>query len=196
MASNNIEIEAKVLLKRADYEKLKKNLEFVPAVKIQSNYYLDSNDRILKKYGMVLRLRTREGNAKLTLKAPLSEGLLEKNQSMTLQEATDMIRNDKIPEGEISDFLQILHIDPSDLTILAELTTERREGVYDGTSINISKNTYGDTIDYEIECDSDSKAKSERTLKELLDKFKIPFKLNDVSKEDRAISEALNSKAE
>lgn len=196
MASNNIEIEAKVLLKRADYEKLKKNLEFVPAVKIQSNYYLDSNDRILKKYGMVLRLRTREGNAKLTLKAPLSEGLLEKNQSMTLQEATDMIRNDKIPEGEISDFLQILHIDPSDLTILAELTTERREGVYDGTSINISKNTYGDTIDYEIECDSDSKAKSERTLKELLDKFKIPFKLNDVSKEDRAISEALNSTAE
>lgn len=196
MASNNIEIEAKVLLKRTDYEKLKKNLEFVPAVKIQSNYYLDSNDRILKKYGMVLRLRTREGNAKLTLKAPLSEGLLEKNQSMTLQEATDMIRNDKIPEGEISDFLQILHIDPSDLTILAELTTERREGVYDGTSINISKNTYGDTIDYEIECDSDSKAKSERTLKELLDKFKIPFKLNDVSKEDRAISEALNSTAE
>lgn len=196
MASNNIEIEAKVLLKRADYEKLKKNLEFVPAVKIQSNYYLDSNDRILKKYGMVLRLRTREGNAKLTLKAPLSEGLLEKNQSMTLQEATDMIRNDKIPEGEISDFLQILHIDPSDLTILAELTTERREGVYDGTSINISKNTYGDTIDYEIECDSDSKAKSERTLKELLDKFKISFKLNDVSKEDRAISEALNSTAE
>lgn len=196
MASNNIEIEAKVLLKRADYEKLKKNLEFVPAVKIQSNYYLDSNDRILKKYGMVLRLRTREGNAKLTLKAPLSEGLLEKNQSMTLQEATDMIRNDKIPEGEISDFLQILHIDPSDLTILAELTTERREGVYDGTSINISKNTYGDTIDYEIECDSDSKAKSERTLKDLLDKFKIPFKLNDVSKEDRAISEALNSTAE
>lgn len=196
MASNNIEIEAKVLLKRADYEKLKKNLEFVPAVKIQSNYYLDSNDRILKKYGMVLRLRTREGNAKLTLKAPLSEGLLEKNQSMTLQEATDMIRNDKIPEGEISDFLRILHIDPDHLTILAELTTERREGVYDGTSINISKNTYGDTIDYEIECDSDSKAKSERTLKELLDKFKIPFKLNDVSKEDRAISEALNSTAE
>lgn len=196
MASNNIEIEAKVLLKRADYEKLKKNLEFVPAVKIQSNYYLDSNDRILKKYGMVLRLRTREGNAKLTLKAPLSEGLLEKNQSMTLQEATDMIRNDKIPEGEISDFLQILHIDPDHLTILAELTTERREGLYDGTSINISKNTYGDTVDYEIECDSDSKAKSERTLKELLDKFKIPFKLNDVSKEDRAISEALNSKVE
>lgn len=196
MASNNIEIEAKVLLKRADYEKLKKNLEFVPAVKIQSNYYLDSDDRILKKYGMVLRLRTREGNAKLTMKAPLSEGLLEKNQSMTLQEATDMIRNDKIPEGEISDFLQILHIDPEKLTILAELTTERREGVYEDTSINISKNTYGDTIDYEIECDSDSKIKSERTLRELLGKFKIPFALNDVSKEDRAISEALNSKAE
>ncbi len=191
MASNNIEIEAKVLLKRTDYEKLKKNLEFVPAVKIQSNYYLDSTDRVLKKYGMIVRLRTREGNANLTMKAPLSEGLLEKTQPMTLQEATDMIRNNRVPEGEVKDFLETLHIDPNSLTILAELTTERREGTYEGTKINISKNTYGDTIDYEIECDSDSKSKSEKTLEELCVKFKIPFKINEISKEDRAISEAL-----
>ena len=191
MASNNIEIEAKVLLKRTDYEKLKKNLEFVPAVKIQSNYYLDSTDRVLKKYGMIVRLRTREGNANLTMKAPLSEGLLEKTQPMTLQEATDMIRNNRVPEGEVKDFLETLHIDPNSLTILAELTTERREGTYEGTKINISKNTYGDTIDYEIECDSDSKSKSEKTLEELCTKFKIPFKINEISKEDRAISEAL-----
>lgn len=194
MASNNIEIEAKVLLKRTDYEKLKKNLEFVPAVKIQSNYYLDSEDRVLKKYGMIVRLRTREGNAKLTLKAPLSEGLLEKNQTMTLQEATSMIRNDIIPEGEIRDFLETLHINPESLSILAELITERREGVYNETKINISKNTYGDTIDYEIECDSDSKTKSEKTLEEICNKFKIPFQINTVSKEERAISDALLAK--
>lgn len=194
MASNNIEIEAKVLLKRTDYEKLKKNLEFIPAVKIQSNYYLDSNDRVLKKYGMIVRLRTREGNAKLTLKAPLSEGLLEKNQSMSLQEATNMIRSNKIPEGEIRDFLETLHINPEFLSILAELITERREGVYNETKINISKNTYGDTIDYEIECDSDSKTKSEKTLEEICAKFKIPFQINTVSKEERAISDALLAK--
>ncbi len=194
MASNNIEIEAKVLLKRTDYEKLKKNLEFIPAVKIQSNYYLDSNDRVLKKYGMIVRLRTREGNAKLTLKAPLSEGLLEKNQSMSLQEATNMIRSNKIPEGEIRDFLETLHINPESLSILAELITERREGVYNETKINISKNTYGDTIDYEIECDSDSKTKSEKTLEEICAKFKIPFQINTVSKEERAISDALLAK--
>lgn len=194
MASNNIEIEAKVLLKRTDYEKLKKNLEFIPAVKIQSNYYLDSNDRVLKKYGMIVRLRTREGNAKLTLKAPLSEGLLEKNQSMSLQEATNMIRSNKIPEGEIRDFLETLHINPESLSILAELITERREGVYNETKINISKNTYGDTIDYEIECDSDSKTKSEKTLEEICVKFKIPFQINTVSKEERAISDALLAK--
>lgn len=196
MASNNIEIESKVLLKRADYEKLKKNLEFVPAVKIQSNYYLDSEDRVLKKYGMIVRLRTREGNAKLTMKAPLSEGLLEKNQTMSLQEATQMIRNNKLPEGEIRDFLEMLHINPNSLLILAELTTERREGVYEGNKINISKNTYGDTIDYELECDSDSKVKSEKALEDLCTKFKIPFKINEISKEDRAISEALENKAE
>lgn len=194
MASNNIEIEAKVLLSRKDYEKLKKNLDFVPAIKIQSNYYLDSEDRVLKKYGIIVRLRTREGQAKLTLKAPLAEGLLQKNQTMTLDAAMKLIKENRIPQGDISDFLEILHIDPTSLKILAELTTERREGAYAGSDINISKNTYGDTIDYEIECDADSKAKSQTVLKEICDTYKIPFVINEVSKEERAINEALGNK--
>lgn len=191
MASNNIEIEAKVLLNRRDYDKLKKNLDFVPAIKVQSNYYLDSEDRVLKKYGIIVRLRTREGQAKLTLKAPLAEGLLQKNQSMTLDEAMKMIKNNEIPEGDIYNFLEVLHINPSSLKILAELTTERREGTYHGTDINISKNNYGDMIDYEIECDADSKAKSQAILKEICETYKIPFVLNEISKEERAINEAL-----
>lgn len=194
MATNNIEIEAKVLMGRKDYEKIKNKLDFIPSVKVQSNYYLDSEDRVLKKYGMIVRLRTREGNAKLTMKAPLAEGLLEKNQTMTLQEATQMIKTGVLPKGDVADFLDILHIDASQLKILAELTTERREGEYNGAKINISKNTYGDTVDYELECDSDSKAKSEAILKEICESLKVPFKINEISKEDRAINEALANK--
>ncbi|MFA6830150.1 MAG: CYTH domain-containing protein [Bacilli bacterium] len=194
MASNIIEIESKVLLSRKDYEKVKKTLDFLPTVKLQSNYYLDSDDRILKQFGIIVRLRTREGNAKLTLKAPLSEGLLEKNQTMNLQEATSLVKTNIIPKGEIRDFLEILHINPDNLKILAELTTERRECEYNSSKVNISKNTYGDVIDYEIECDSDSRIKSDGTLKEICDNLKIKFELNNISKEERAINEALNSK--
>ena len=54
MASNNIEIEAKVLLSKRDYLKLLENMSFGEQVKIQNNYYLDSKDRVLKKYGMTV----------------------------------------------------------------------------------------------------------------------------------------------
>ncbi len=191
MASNNIEIEAKVLLSKRDYQKLLENMTFNDQVKIQKNYYLDSEDRVLKKYGMAVRLRQREGKNKLTLKAPLAEGLLTKNQDLSDDEANALINNNLFPRGDISDFLDILNIDVNKLLILAQLTTERKEGTYEGLDINISKNTYSDTIDYELECDSDSVTNSQNALKDLCQEYRIEYKLNTVSKESRAINAAL-----
>ncbi len=191
MASNNIEIEAKVLLSKRDYQKLLENMTFNDQVKIQKNYYLDSEDRVLKKYGMAVRLRQREGKNKLTLKAPLAEGLLTKNQELSDDEANALINNNLFPRGDISDFLDILNIDVNKLLILAQLTTERKEGTYEGLDINISKNTYSDTVDYELECDSDSVTNSQNALKDLCQEYRIEYKLNTVSKESRAINAAL-----
>ncbi len=192
MATNSIEIEAKVLLSRKDYLKLLENMSFNDQVKIQKNYYLDSEDRILKKYGMAIRLRQREGKNKLTLKAPLAEGLLTKNQDLDDDEANALINNNLFPRGDISDFLDILHIDVNKLLVLAQLTTERKEGTYDGLDINISKNTYSNTIDYELECDSDSVTNSQNALKDICQKYRIDYKVNTVSKESRAINAALS----
>ncbi len=192
MASNNIEIEAKVLLSKRDYLKLLENMTFNDQVKIQKNYYLDSKDRVLKKYGMAIRLRQREGKNKLTLKAPLAEGLLTKNQDLSDDEANALINNNLFPRGDISDFLDILNIDVNKLLILAQLTTERKEGTYEGLDINISKNTYSDTVDYELECDSDSVTNSQNALKDLCQEYRIEYKINTVSKESRAINAALS----
>ena len=132
MSSNNIEIEAKVLLSKKDYERLLANIPFNPQVKVQENYFLDSEDRELKKYGMLVRLRRREGRNKLTMKAPLSEGLLDKSQMLTDEETTALLENNIFPSGDILDFLEILHIDSARFQVLAELTTERYEGIYEG----------------------------------------------------------------
>ena len=70
MSSNNIEIEAKVLLSKKDYERLLANIPFNPQVKVQENYFLDSEDRELKKYGMLVRLRRREGRNPLLYEYP------------------------------------------------------------------------------------------------------------------------------
>ena len=194
MSSNNIEIEAKVLLSKKDYERLLANIPFNPQVKVQENYFLDSEDRELKKYGMLVRLRRREGRNKLTMKAPLSEGLLDKSQMLTDEETNALLENNIFPRGDILDFLEILHIDSSRFQILAELTTETYEGIYEGFEINISKNIYSGTVDYELECDSDSAFNSQNTLRSLCDHFDIKYEPNVLSKETRAINAAQKTK--
>ena len=196
MSSNNIEIEAKVLLSKKDYERLLANIPFNPQVKVQENYFLDSEDRELKKYGMLVRLRRREGRNKLTMKAPLSEGLLDKSQMLTDEETTALLENNIFPRGDILDFLEILHIDSARFQVLAELTTERYEGIYEGFEINISKNVYSGTVDYELEGDSDSAFNSQNTLRSLCDHFDIKYEPNVLSKETRAINAAQKAKHE
>lgn len=191
MASNNIEIEAKILLSKKDYQKLLSLMSFNPQIKKQENFFLDSPERELKKYNIMVRLRHREGY-KLTLKAPLSEGLLEKNQPVDEKDALALIQKNIFPKGEIYDFLEMLHININKLKILASLATERQESEFDGYPINISKNTYGEKVDYELEADSDSKQKSEDIIRSICLQYDIKFELNTRSKENRAIEEALS----
>jgi uncharacterized protein YjbK len=194
MSSNNIEIESKVLLTKSEAENISKKLNFPETEIVHINYYLDSEDRLLKKYDMICRVRIVDGVARLTMKAPLSEGLLEKNQALTEKEKDALVEHGIFPRGEISDFLDTLHIDPLKLQVLANLTSHRKMLEYHGTTLDLSKNVYGDKTDYELECDSDSAHKSESTLREICDEFDIKFKLNVVSKENRAINAALSKK--
>lgn len=192
MSSTNIEIEAKILLSKNNYEKLVKELKFPEEKLKQTNYYFDSKNQVLKKYGMILRIRETDGNYVLTMKAPLSEGLLEKNQNLTEKEADDLIDHNIFPQGDIFNFLEMLQIEPSILIVLATLTTARRHIEYNGTILDISQNNYGNKIDYELECDSDSAIKSQDTLKAICQTYSIRYSLNTLSKEQRAITEALN----
>ena len=194
MSSNNIEIESKILLSKAEYDKIIKELNFPKISLVQTNYYLDSKDQVLKKYGMILRVREGDQKFVFTMKAPLSEGLLEKNQNLTNREAGDLIDQNIFPEGEIYNFLETLHISPANLAVLATLTTFRKVVKYNDSKLDISQNTYGEHIDYELECESDSAKQSQEVLKEICERFNIKFKLNNISKEDRAITSALNEK--
>ena len=62
------------------------------------------------------------------------------------------------------------------------------------TIIDVSKNTYSGKTDYELECDSDSAHKSQDTLRTLCEEVGVPFVLNNLSKETRAINAATGSK--
>jgi uncharacterized protein YjbK len=188
---SNIEIEAKVLLKKEDYEKLSAYLGVSDANSYtQVNYYIDSKSRVLKANDIALRIREKRGSYEMTLKTPLSEGLLEKNQDLSAKEALEMINLNHFPSGEIKEFLEIFDIDTADLVILAKMTTLRSElkNTENDETISLDMNSYGGTVDFELEVDETSMASAEKKVDEIMKANHISYKMNPLSKATRALT--------
>lgn len=186
--SNNIEIEAKVILSRQDYKKVFDTLKTkITDTHTQTNFYIDSKDRVLKKNDIALRIREYNRTYVLTCKTPLSEGLLEKNQELSEKVALEMINLNRFPSGGIQDFLELLDIDVSNLEVLASLTTRRNELTIDSSKISLDENTYGNKVDYEIEVEDSAMKLAEDRIEEILKPLGITYTLNKVSKQMRAI---------
>ena len=178
--SNNIEIEAKVILSRQDYKKVFDTLKTkITDTHTQTNFYIDSQDRVLKKNDIALRIREYNRTYVLTCKTPLSEGLLEKNQELSEKVALEMIN--------LNRFLELLDIDVSNLEVLASLTTRRNELSIDSSKISLDENTYGNKVDYEIEVEDSAMKLAEDRIEEILKPLGITYSLNKVSKQMRAI---------
>lgn len=189
---SNIEIEAKVLLTKEQYENLLKYLHLERYKKIeQTNHYIDSTNRVLKKSDIALRIRE-NNDFVLTLKTPLSEGLLEKNQNITWREYSDLEDNGIFPQGDIKNFLEICGFNTRELKVLASLKTSRIELELDDGVLCLDENIYGQNnsiTDYELEVESTSMEKAEETAKKILKEVGIDnFKFNTHSKQARAIS--------
>ena len=186
--SNNIEIEAKVILSRQDYKKVFDTLKTkITDTHTQTNFYIDSQDRVLKKNDIALRIREYNRTYVLTCKTPLSEGLLEKNQELSEKVALEMINLNRFPSGGIQDFLELLDIDVSNSEVLASLTTRRNELSIDSSKISLDENTYGNKVDYEIEVEDSAMKLAEDRIEEILKPLGITYSLNKVSKQMRAI---------
>ena len=186
--SNNIEIEAKVILSRQDYKKVFDTLKTkITDTHTQTNFYIDSQDRVLKKNDIALRIREYNRTYVLTCKTPLSEGLLEKNQELSEKVALEMINLNRFPSGGIQDFLELLDIDVSNLEVLASLTTRRNELSIDSSKISLDENTYGNKVDYEIEVEDSAMKLAEDRIEEILKPLGITYSLNKVANQMRAI---------
>jgi glutathione S-transferase len=186
----NIEIEAKVLISLTDYQKMVKTYEANFSKEYdQYNYYIDTKDFKLKALGIGLRIRLFEGSYMLTLKAPLAEGLLEKDQDIKKVNYDTLADKNLFPEGNIKEFIKMIGITPDDLKILCSLKTHRIE-IDDGDNtrkISLDKNEYNGIVDYEIELESDSLSRAKESLKKLCEKNGIEYKDNPKSKQSRAM---------
>lgn len=187
--ATNIEIEAKVLISKEEYLKAIKFYKKENVTKInQTNYYIDTDDLYLKKFGILLRIREK-GYFVMNLKAPLAEGLLEKKESITKEQYEDFKNKGIFPTSDIKSFLQMLGVDVNKLKIQTSLFTERTEiDNYEGGEIfSIDKNTYNGITDYELEMEGNSLSRAKNALKEKCLELGIPFIINEKSKQVRAM---------
>ena len=188
---SNIEIEAKVLLSEEEYLTLIKYLHLERYKKIkQTNHYVDSVDRKLKSNDIALRIREKEDFI-LTLKTPLSEGLLEKNQTISWRDYSDLEEQGIFPNGDIKNFLEICGFNTRELKVLASLTTYRIELELNEGILCLDENVYGinnNKRDYELEIESTSMEKAKEAAKKILNEAGITsFKFNTLSKQARAV---------
>lgn len=190
----NIEIEAKVLLNKEDYLKVIEHYKDSIAEEYsQTNYYIDTKNLDLKKAGMGLRIRAKNHKYVMTLKTPLSEGLLEKTEELTSEQYNLMKTSNAFPDNKIKTFITMLGFDVKDLIILASLKTERKDVKYESGIFSIDKNVYGTSIDYELEKEGNNLKVAEDFLVDVCNKCEIKeFTINKKAKSSRAISEALN----
>ena len=189
--SNAIEIEAKALVSQDDYRKLAKLFPDSPRY-TQTNHYIDSDERILFKEGIALRIREKNDQYELTLKTPLSQGLLEKNCVITKQQFDDFKEKGIFPKGDTSRFLTMLDIDIATLKILTSLTTDRIDVEYKGGLLSIDRNCYSGKTDYEVEFEYNNLGGAKKVLSDLFEENGIAYTFTKASKTRRAM-EALEA---
>jgi uncharacterized protein YjbK len=186
--STNIEIEAKILVEASDFNKVKKTLgvqHLQPVV--QTNYYIDTPQGNLRQFGFALRIRAIPPEFTLTLKSPMAEGTLEKNQGITEEDYVNLKDHLQFPKGEINDFLLMFGFETTTLGIISQLTTERIDTTFEGQHVCLDINHYNGHVDYEIESEQSSLKYAAETLQKLCDTVGIPYNENKQSKYARAL---------
>lgn len=192
--SNAIEIEAKALVSKADYEKLAlKYMKY--GVYTQTNHYIDTKDSTLSKEKLALRIRGKNNHYELTLKVPLSQGLLEKNCTWNKEDFINFRDKAIFPDGDIKKMLNMLDIHTADLKIKTSLTTDRIDVPYEDGKLSIDKNSYSGHTDYEVELEHNNEVDAEKYLQQFLEENGVEFTLNKKSKTARALEALAASEA-
>ena len=140
-----LETELKCMLNEDTYLRLEKTFEWDRIKEQVNSYYTDPSNE-LKKHGITLRVRTKDGINKIQIKT-------HKNADSPLQICEEAeYPTDTVPEGFSAEEVQKMTGLSVPASLLGSLTTLRHSLMYcDGVEICLDKNDYLDKTDYEIE---------------------------------------------
>ncbi|MBP5694910.1 MAG: CYTH domain-containing protein [Bacilli bacterium] len=188
--ATNIEIEAKALISEEEYKNLLEKLDYEPCSTFdQVNYYIETKHFDLKKLGVGLRIRVIDGKYVMTLKSPMSEGLLEKEETISEDQFQLFEKKNIFPECTLKDFIIMLGFEIKKLKVMANLRTHRcRFELDEGKHyLCIDKNEYNNLVDYELELEGNSLGKAKNRLEQFCIEYGIEYKDNPRSKQTRAL---------
>jgi len=173
--SQQIEIEFKTMLTETEFNQLLARLPFPKEPIMQTNYYFETEDFLLKRNKSALRIREKFNRYQLTLKEPHPEGTLETSDWLTLEEAKAWLEGSPYPIGKeaVHQRLKKLGINEKMLKLFGHLTTERYVYEMDKVSLMLDKSSYHDIVDYELEVEAMSKEAGLSALQSLLEQEKI-----------------------
>ena len=173
--SENLEIEFKTLLSIEEFSRVIDYFQFKEEQFFtQINYYFDSADFQLRKRRLGLRVRVLSDNAEITLKIPEKVGLLEINDTLSVDEAKAIVESAILPTiGNVYNKLNQLGIDQSDLRLIGSLTTKRAEIKLPQGLLALDESWYNEQHDFELELEVDDAFNGKRDFLALLDSLAI-----------------------
>ncbi|MER1984530.1 MAG: CYTH domain-containing protein [Solibacillus sp.] len=173
--SQQIEIEFKNLLTRAQYETLLTTFDVAPHQIIrQMNHYFDTPDEHLKHLASGLRIRQFPENIECTLKEKSGEHAhLETTDPLSETEASAMLADGVVRAPHVVARLQQLNVPLEQLSLIGTLTTDRVELDYKGGLLVLDHSFYLHCDDYEVEYETNDETFGKNTFNELLQQFDI-----------------------
>lgn len=138
----NLEIEFKSFLSEEKYNELLQKFHLEDKIFMQTNHYFDTSNLDLLNNKVVLRIRQKNDNYKLTSKVKHNEGDLETHVKLTKDEAIHMLS-----DGFDSSVINLNY----NVHKVSELSTYRVSMPYKSGVIFLDKSVYYGVTDYEVE---------------------------------------------
>ncbi len=176
MMYTSLEIEFKSKITKEQYEALLKKYNLLDKVFEQTNYYFDTPDHKLINNHIILRIREKSYNIKLTSKTKQEIGTLERHLVLDKDTAYKMIN-----EGFDASIIGI----NEEVSNIASLTTYRAKTSYKNGTLFLDKNTYFGHTDYEIEFEAEEIELGKKEFLEFLEENNLEY-IKIVSKSKRA----------
>ncbi|MGL4949564.1 MAG: CYTH domain-containing protein [Anaeroplasmataceae bacterium] len=163
----NIEIEFKSLLTIDEYNSLCSSYIKNSTNYSQTNYYFNDKNNFLKKNKISVRIREKD-RFKITSKIPKDNHLIEHSVFISEKEFTDYIKN--------GFDANIVNVDTY-VYYQTKLKTERvKILINDNDILFLDKNYYFNTIDYELEYETNDYEKGKSSFEKLIQNHNIIYK--------------------